>query len=439
MTNLKGLIFARMCRFFAHYGVRTLMVLYLIDILSLNEGKAFSTSAIFVTLFELGSIFGGILADRLLGFRRALLLGGALLTLGYTSLIWENHLIVSFGLLIMGGNLLVSNLPAIIGKLTKDDPIKQKKTLTIMYAMQNLGALVSIPLLGVLKDLYGYNIAFCVAGGVMALGFFTLAFSKIPQEKTSNQTVLFPILGFLSMPLVAAILMIDDRLATPGIIVLGVVLSIIFVLKVFSSNAIYREKRKMFLISLAALVIFFSVEDQMATSLILFADRVCDRQLFGVTLPSSFVGMMNPMIIILFSPLIGRGKNRIILPFIASGLAMLVLSLFHAPSIILVLGVVGVISLAELYIGPLVFQIAAESSREDARGEVMGMIPLAFCLSFILSGLLSRMTIAQEKTLQVAAFSAGFQKMGILLFVAALLFFIIKNKFSNKLLVTYGN
>src|SRR3990167_7541104 len=121
MRKIPTLIFARMCQFFAQYGVRTLLVLYLIENLKKGDTEALMLNAIFVTLFEVGSTFGGMVADRLLGFKRTLLLGGTLLALGFSSLIWSDHLILSFGLLILGGNLFSSNVPALIGRKLAGD------------------------------------------------------------------------------------------------------------------------------------------------------------------------------------------------------------------------------------------------------------------------------------------------------------------------------
>lgn len=436
--KISGLIFARMCRFFAHFGVRTLMVLYLIDILNVGDAEAFSINTVLVTLFELGSIFGGILADRLLGFRRALLLGSALLTLGYTSLVWQDYLVVSFGLLVMGGNLLVSNIPALVGKYAKDDGKRQKKLLTIMYSLQNLGALISIPLLGVLKDHFGYNVAFAIAGVVMGLGAVALMFSRLPKE-VKREKYVPSLVGFLAMPVIALLLMSNQSMTTPGLLAVGVLLAVIFAYKIFYTGIVKKEKRAIFATTLIALILFFAIEDQLASSLVVFADKVCNRDVLGLTIPSSFVAMLNPVVIIFLSPIIAKRKPRLILPFLASAIAMLVLSLASnpslfglSPSVIWVFGAVGVISIAELYIGPLVFTAAAESSHERTRGEVMGIVPIAFCLAFVLSGFLSRLTVSQGNILKQEGYAHGFASMSLLLFIAIIILFIMRSVMARK-------
>ncbi len=419
MKKIPTLIFARMCQFFAQYGVRTLMVLYLIESLKKGDTQALTLNVIFVTLFEVGSTFGGMIADRLLGFKRTLLLGGVLLTLGFSSLILSQHLILSFGLMILGGNLFSSNVPALIGRETAYDEKRQKKVFIHMYALQNLGALAAIPLLSFLKEFYGYTPPFLVAGAAMTICVIALSFIKIEKKIHPQKGTWKAVLGLLSMPLMAFLFMQNQQLATIGLIALGIVLALIFLIKVFTPGMILAEKRGSLLVALFAIVIFFAVEDQTLSSFILFAERVCHRDVFGVTIPAAMVAMMNPIVIGLFSPLIARSKKRIVFPFVISGLGLLALSLTASTSIVPLLMVVAVISLSELYVGPLVYQCAADSAHEGKRGEVMGVVPIAFSLAFILSGFLSRLVIAGEGVSQVTAFTGGFQKMSILLLIAS--------------------
>lgn len=424
--RVQGLIVARMCRFFSHYGIRTLMILYLIDSLRYDQKEAFAINTVLVTLFELGSIFGGMLADRLLGFKRALLLGSVLLTLGYSSLIYSNALVLSFGLMIMGGNLMVSNIPALIGKETADDPKKQSKYMTILYAMQNLGALISIPLLGVLKDIYGYEVAFAVAGSVMGLGVIALLLTRMSNQPTMKGYKV-SLIGFISMPALACLLLQNRKYTVEGLSILGIALAAFFVAKIYRSPLIKEGRRLEFIMVLIALIFFFAIEDQMATSLVLYADKMVNPYFLGMKIPPSAVAVINPVIILALAPLMTKKKPRLVLPFLMTAFAMFGLSLValltanSAPSILWVLGVVGVISISELYIGPLVFQKAAEVSHEESRGEVMGMVPIAFCLAFLSSGLLGSFTVSQDNILQAKAFAHGFQIMACLLVLGALI------------------
>ena len=96
---------AQMCKFFSHFGVRTLLVLYMVEYLQYSDSHAFGVNSVFCGLCELGGIFGGIIADRYLGLKKGMLLGGLLLGIGYLSLFFESALFLSMGLVIAGSSL----------------------------------------------------------------------------------------------------------------------------------------------------------------------------------------------------------------------------------------------------------------------------------------------------------------------------------------------
>ena len=79
------LSFVQLWKFFSHFGVRTLLILYLVDQLHYGDITAFSLNAVFCGLIELSGIFGGYIADRYWGLRKAALIGSLLLTVGYCS------------------------------------------------------------------------------------------------------------------------------------------------------------------------------------------------------------------------------------------------------------------------------------------------------------------------------------------------------------------
>ena len=407
------------------------MILYLIDFLKYDQKEAFAINAVLITLFELGSIFGGILADRLLGFRRALIIGSALLTVGYSSLIVSKALIFSFGLMIMGGNLMVSNIPALVGQITSQDTKRQQKYMTLLYAMQNLGALISIPLLGYLKEVYGFSAAFAVAGVVMGLGGLALVLSAI-ENKPTMKNYKAALSGFISMPILAILLLYNPSYITWGLGGLGLTLGIFFSGKIFMTELVKREKRTEFFLVIIALIFFFAINDQSATSLILYADKMTNSTVFGLKLPATIVGMVNPLTILALASWISKKKPRLIYPFLVSSVAMFGLSMIalmignKTPSVLWVTAVVGILSICELFIGPLVFQKAAEASHEERRGEVMGVVPIAFCLAFLCSGLIGSYTVDKNNILKSDTFAHGFQIMSCFLLVGALIMALAK-------------
>ena len=168
----------QMWKFFSNFGMRALLVLYMVDALKYSDAHAFGINAVFLGVVELSGIFGGILADRILGLRRATGIGALLITLGYCGFIFEKGINFALPLIVLGASLFAGNITALLGEAYSENDPRREKGFTFFYMMQNLGALVSTFLCGVIASLYGYRIGFAVASIGMVIGCITLFFGR---------------------------------------------------------------------------------------------------------------------------------------------------------------------------------------------------------------------------------------------------------------------
>ncbi|CAG0905762.1 unnamed protein product, partial [Cyprideis torosa] len=175
-TGLFVLFFTEMWERFSYYGMRALLVLFLTSSL-FEEGWAWVRAdalllfGFYAGLVYLTPIFGGLLADKLLGFRRAVVLGALIMTLGHASMAVETPVFFYLGLvlLIIGNGLFKPNISSIVGKLYRDE--KQKDAgYTIFYMGINAGAFFGILLCGYLGEKVGWSYGFGLAGIFMFLG-----------------------------------------------------------------------------------------------------------------------------------------------------------------------------------------------------------------------------------------------------------------------------
>jgi dipeptide/tripeptide permease len=149
------------------------------------------------------------------------------------------------------------------------------------------------------------------------------------------------------------------------------------------------------LVYLGGLILFFAIEDQICSSLLLFTEREMSRKVCGWVIPSSYITAINPIVILLFGTFIAKKRLSMIIPFSITGGAFAILAFFcHLNLNLSILGIIGIvacISLAELMIGPLVFSYTSEIAAQGNAGMVMGIVPIAFSLAFQVSGGLGKM------------------------------------------------
>lgn len=171
-AGLYTLFFAEMWERFSYYGMRALLVLYMTKgFLSYEDSSAFTVYGAYTALVYMTPFFGGMLADRLLGQRRAVVLGGTLMALGQL-LLTRPMTWAFFGglaLLIAGNGFFKPNISTIVGALYPERSTKRDGGFTIFYMGINLGAAMSPLLCGYIGERYGWEKGF----GLATIGMLT--------------------------------------------------------------------------------------------------------------------------------------------------------------------------------------------------------------------------------------------------------------------------
>jgi len=179
------LFFTEMWERFSYYGMRALLVLFLVSDLSANgwgwpREEALSLYGTYTGLVYLTPILGGYLADKLLGFRLAVILGALLMTLGHASMAMDTPFFfyTGLGLLISGNGLFKPNISSIVGGLYSKGSDQKDGAYTIFYMGINAGAFLGILLCGYVGETVGWHYGFGLAGIFMFLGMMQFVFAQ---------------------------------------------------------------------------------------------------------------------------------------------------------------------------------------------------------------------------------------------------------------------
>ncbi len=183
-TALYTLFFAEMWERFSYYGMRALLVFYMIKgFLKYDDPRAYSVYGAYTALVYMTPFFGGLLADRLLGSRRAVVVGGLLMAAGHLLMTVETASAFYFALalLIVGNGFFKPNISTIVGSLYTKLGSKRDGGFTIFYMGINLGASMSPLLCGYIGETYGWHYGF----GLATIGMLTgLAVFVMPNAIT---------------------------------------------------------------------------------------------------------------------------------------------------------------------------------------------------------------------------------------------------------------
>lgn len=184
-AGLFVLFFTEMWERFSYYGMRALLVLFLISSLEKGgwawpEENALALYGTYTSLVYLTTIMGGYLADKYLGYRWAVVIGACLMTLGHASMAVETpaFLYIGIGLLIFGNGFFKPNMTSIVSYMYKDHPEKKDGAYTIFYMGVNAGAFLGIMLCGYIGEKVNWSWGFGLAGIFMFFGMLQFYFTQ---------------------------------------------------------------------------------------------------------------------------------------------------------------------------------------------------------------------------------------------------------------------
>lgn len=181
------LFFTEMWERFSYYGMRALLTVFLISEISKGgwgwtNADAMSLYGWYTSLVYATPLIGGMIADKLTGFRKAILIGALMMTLGHASMALEgfdaNFFYVGLGLMILGNGMFKPNISSMVGQLYPDTSSKKDAGYTIFYMGINAGAFLGSLLCGYLGEKVGWHYGFGLAGVFMFFGMLQFYFGQ---------------------------------------------------------------------------------------------------------------------------------------------------------------------------------------------------------------------------------------------------------------------
>lgn len=186
-AGLLVLFFTEMWERFSYYGMRALLTLFLVSTIAeggweWTRADAMSLYGWYTGLVYLTPILGGIIADKLTGYRKAILVGALMMTMGHASMALEivdkNFFFIGLGLMILGNGMFKPNISTMVGQLYPDNSAKKDSGYTIFYMGINAGAFLGMLLCGYIGEKIGWHLGFGLAGIFMFFGMLQFYFAR---------------------------------------------------------------------------------------------------------------------------------------------------------------------------------------------------------------------------------------------------------------------
>ena len=462
---------------FAFYGIRWAMVLYIVAQFhggdASGEKPANELYGAYLALVYAGAIFGGYVADKLIGFQRSILLGAVVMSVGLFLLAspTENMFKLGLATIIVGNGLFKPIISTLVGKLYAPGDERRDSGFTNFYMGINLGAFAA-PLITQylakkifgIEDMPAYKIVFISAGIGMLLSLVWFWFGRrqlqgiglpAPHQTGLRNVSLVLLFGVvLGIPLFYSLLTIDATLLQYILMALFVVPAVMLFREGVVEGGVSRDKVSAMLVIFVFNVLFWMFFEQAGSSFNFLADKIVDRDIgfagfFQATagtsdFPVSWFQSVNSVAIIALAPVLAwmwvkMGKNNPIIPrkfglgLIFNGLAFLLLMVALSSMVdgngkipFWTLFMVYVIqSIGELFLSPIGLSMTTKLAPVRLGGLAMGCWFLSIAIGNNLAGIFAG-RVSGESGMTVASAHAGYTfgfwalvGSGVLLFLIA--------------------
>lgn len=327
--GLSVLFFTEMWERFSYYGMRALLLLFLVAQtqaggMGLSDATGAAIYGLYVASVYLVALPGGWIADRVLGLQRSVFWGGCFIAAGHFTMAipFTQTIYLGLVLIVIGTGLLKPNVSALVGSLYAYGDNRRDAGFSVYYSGINLGAFMGPLVCGVLGQSVNWHLGFGMAGIGMVLGLIQYRMGQkylgearihvIDPEARSRlvragiivvSTVaivaLLHVTGVVELTLsLAASVLMYTMVGATALYFIGILLF---------GNTTGEEKRHVgaIFIFFVAAVLFWSGFEQAGSTLNLFAERMTNRVLLGFEIPASVLQSVNPVFIIVLAPMFG--------------------------------------------------------------------------------------------------------------------------------------
>jgi len=422
-AGLKVLFFAELWERFGFYAIQALMVLYLTQKLLWTDKPAYELYSAFSALIYATPIIGGYLADRLLGYRQAIVIGTVLYIIGYFAMGSHNAVIFNLALaaLICGNGFFKANVSTLLGKLYEQNDLRRDSGFTWFYMGINIGSFLAPLICTYIAVNYGWHYAFMTAGVGMLIclatclfGFKSLGNIGLPPVKMNflSHLVFYILLagGLYGI----AVLLKHDKMVTDALIILAVIAFSVLLVSAFFEDKFQRHKLIALVLLMVFSILFWALYFQTFSSLTLFTERNVNREIFHHIIPTGMFQSVNPFFIIAISPFLAalwlklNKSNSRFNPStpmkFAFGLILVGLGFLTLTFAMKLSGIVGLIAmswlvfnyflqtLGELSLSPTGLSAVTALAPPRLTGLVMGLWFLSFSAAFAVGGKFADLT-----------------------------------------------
>ena len=303
---------------FGYYGLQAVLAGFFVKALGMEDAESFVVFGAFSAMVYGYVSLGGFLGDKILGTQRTITLGAVVLMIGYAMMALagadKTMVFLALGAIACGNGIFKANPSSLLSKLYEGDEKDLDSAFTMYYMAVNIGSFISMLLVPIIGAQYGLSLGFmiCAMGLILAIGGF-LGFrylvrgidSPAGAEPLTMKKIVLTLVGVVVMTVFSSWLLSHLSVAHWLLFIIGVLVYGVFFKMIIQAKGAERSHMAAAMILIVEAIIFFTLYQQMPTSLNFFAIKNVEHSVLGIAIPNAEVFQtLNPFWIMLASPVL---------------------------------------------------------------------------------------------------------------------------------------
>ncbi|MFZ2898249.1 MAG: peptide MFS transporter [Saprospiraceae bacterium] len=429
---------------FSYYGMRAILVLYMTSELlkgsakggfGFDDAKAYGIYGAWGALVYLTPIIGGYFADKIMGFRKAIIWGALLMAVAQFTLFLDNQttFFIGLALLVVGNGFFKPNISSMIGKFYPQGDPRRDGAFTIFYMGINIGAFLTPLTCGAIGEIEGWRWGFLTAGVGMMVGFLLFQWAKrsgwfegvgLEPEDTGQSsmwgmnTKALPYVATIVLVGLAWVLLKNDDVVDVMLAIVGGGIILYLLYAATKYDEVQKHRIWVVVILLLFTTVFWTFFELAGSALNLFTARNVDKTINGAELTTTFFQSVNPLFIMIFAPVyswmwikLAKANREPAAPYkfatglVLLGLGFLVLNLGKGAAVaglipaFFLVGLYLLHTLGELTLSPVGLSLVTKLSPVQIVGFLMGIWFLSSSIAHQAGKHIARFTAVQETSI----------------------------------------